>query len=149
LTRLTEIERRCAENKLRMTDQRRAVIRVIAEARDHPDVEELYHRVRTVDATVSLATVYRNVKRLEKMGVLKRHEFTDGRSRYEITPARHHDHLIDVETGCIIEFRSPEIERLQVEIARRHGYQIIDHRLEIYAAPIKCSGKQQSKEKRS
>ena len=117
------------------------MIRVLVEARDHPDVEELYRRAQAFDPDLSLSTVYRNLKLLEAIGVLKRHEFADGRSRYEVTPAHHHDHLIDVESGRVIEFRSPEIERLQVEIARKHGYRIIDHRLEIYVAPISPSRK--------
>jgi Fur family ferric uptake transcriptional regulator len=111
-------------------------LRVIAEASDHPDVEELYRRARSIDSAVSRSTVYRNVRLLKAIGVLQRHEFTDGRSRYEVTPPHHHDHLIDVESGRIIEFHSPEIERLQAEIAHRHGYRIIDHRLEIYVAPL-------------
>ncbi len=135
--RQVELERRCAENQLRMTAQRRVVIRVLAEAADHPDVEELHRRAHVLDADVSLATVYRNLKLLEAIGVLKRHAFADGRSRYEVTPAHHHDHLIDIESGQVIEFRSAEIERLQEVIARKHGYRIVDHRLEIYVVPIK------------
>ena len=119
-----------------MTEQRLLVILLIAEAKDHPDVEELHRRAQAINADVSLSTVYRNLKVLEAIGVLKRNEFGDGRSRYEVTPARHHDHLIDVETGCVIEFRSAEIERLQIEIAQRYGYQVLDHRLEIYVKPI-------------
>jgi len=134
---MAAIERRCADQHIRMTEQRRAVIRVIAEATDHPDVEQLHRRAQALDPDVSLSTLYRNLSLLEKLGLVKRHEFTDGRSRYEAVPARHHDHLIDVESGRVIEFQSPAIERLQIEIARRHGYRIIDHRLEIYVAPIK------------
>ena len=140
-SRQSELERRCVDNQLRMTAQRRLVIRVLAEATDHPDVEDLHRRAQLIDADVSLATVYRNLKLLEAIGVLKRHAFADGRSRYEVTPAHHHDHLIDIESGHVIEFRSAEIERLQEEIARKHGYRIIDHRLEIYVAPLATTKK--------
>ena len=135
MSRLREIELRCAANRLRMTQPRRVVIRVIAETRGHPDVQKLYRRARAIDNQISLSTVYRNLKLLERIGVLQRHEFRDGRSRYEITPTQHHDHLIDVKSGRVMEFQSPEIERLQAEIARQYGYRIIEHRLEIYATP--------------
>jgi Fur family transcriptional regulator, ferric uptake regulator len=136
VSKLAEIERRCADHRVRMTEQRRAVLRVVAEATDHPDVEELHRRAQRIDPAVSLSTLYRTVRLLEAIGVLQRHEFTDGRSRYELMPERHHDHLIDVETGRVTEFHSPEIERLQAEIARRHGYRILDHRLDIYVVPL-------------
>ena len=103
MSKLVEIERRCADHKLRMTQQRRAVLRVIATATDHPDVDELHRRAQRIAPAVSLATLYRTVRRLEAIGVLQRHEFTDGRSRYEVTPKRHHDHLIDVEAGRVCE----------------------------------------------
>jgi Fur family transcriptional regulator, ferric uptake regulator len=140
-SRQAELERRCADNQLRMTAQRRVVLRVLADANDHPDVEELHRRAHAIDADVSLATVYRNLKLLEAIGVLKRHAFADGRSRYEVTPAHHHDHLIDIESGKVIEFRSPEIERLQEAIAKKHGYRIVDHRLEIYVTPLTTTKK--------
>ena len=127
-----------------MTEQRRAVLRVVAEATDHPDVEELHRRAQRIDPDVSLSTLYRTVRLLEAIGVLQRHEFANRRSRYEVTPERHHDHLIDVETGRVIEFHSPEIERLQAEIARRHGYRILDHRLDIYVVPLQSSKEQES-----
>lgn len=136
MSRLAGIERRCAAHKLRFTEQRRVVLRVIADARDHPDAKELHRRAKVLDPDVSLSTVYRTVRRLEEIGVLQRQEFTHGRSRYEVTPKRHHDHLIDVASGRVIEFRCPEIERLQAEIARRHGYRIVDHRLDIYVIPL-------------
>ena len=136
MSRMAAIERRCANQHIRMTEQRRVVIRLIAEATNHPDVEELHRRAHALDPNMSLSTVYRNLNLLEKLGLVKRHEFADGRSRYEVVPARHHDHLIDVETGQVTEFQSPEIEQLQIAIARQHGYQIVDHRLEIYVAPI-------------
>ena len=137
MSKLAEIERRCAEHKLRMTPQRRIILRVIADAADHPDVEELHRRALLVDPDIALSTVYRAVQRLRSMGLLQRHAFIDGRSCYEVTPARHHDHLIDVETGRVVEFRCTEIERLQTEVARRHGYRIIDHRLDIYVVPLR------------
>jgi Fur family ferric uptake transcriptional regulator len=130
---------------MRMTEQRRVVLRVVAEATDHPDVEELHRRAQDIDPAVSLSTLYRTVRLLEAIGVLQRHEFTDRRSRYEITPEHHHDHLIDVETGRVIEFHSPEIERLQAEIADRHGYRILDHRLDIYVAPLQSAKKQETR----
>ena len=136
MSRLVEIQRRCADHNLRMTGQRRVVLHVIAAATDHPDVEELHRRAQAIDPAVSLSTVYRTVRRLEAIGLLQRHEFNAGRSCYEVTPRRHHDHLIDLESGRIIEFRCPEIERLQAELARRHGYLIVDHRLDIYVRPL-------------
>jgi Fur family ferric uptake transcriptional regulator len=111
------------------------IVQVLSEAHDHPDVIALHQRVVERDNTVSLATVYRTVKRLQEEGILERHVFLDGRSRYEKTSARHHDHLIDLETGKVIEFRSEEIERLQAEVARQLGYDLVGHRLELYATP--------------
>jgi Fur family transcriptional regulator, ferric uptake regulator len=134
--RLTQIERRCAHQHLRMTQQRRLVIRLLAEARDHPDVTQLYRRARATGSDVSLSTIYRNLKQLEHIGAVRRNEFAGGRPRYEVVPTRHHDHLIDLKTGRVIEFRSPEIEQLEMEVALRHGYKIVYHRLDIYAAPI-------------
>jgi Fur family transcriptional regulator, ferric uptake regulator len=134
--KLTDMEERCAAKGLRMTDQRRVVMRVLAEAADHPDVEELHRRAAAVDDRVSIATVYRTVKLLEDAGIISRLEFRDGRARYEQTPDEHHDHLIDLRTGQVIEFRSEEIEQLQAEIARRLGYRLVDHRLELYAVPL-------------
>ncbi|WP_137388311.1 Fur family transcriptional regulator [Rhodoligotrophos defluvii] len=133
----TSIEQRCIEKGLRMTDQRRTIARVLAEATDHPDVEELHRRAAAVDERISLATVYRTVKLFEDEGILDRHDFRDGRARYEQASETHHDHLIDVESGDIIEFRDEEIERLQELIARRLGYRLIDHRLELFAVPLK------------
>ncbi len=120
-----------------MTDQRRIIARVLAEATDHPDVEELHRRASSVDDRISLATVYRTVKLFEDEGILDRHDFRDGRARYEQAPETHHDHLIDLESGDIIEFRDEEIERLQVLIARKLGYKLVDHRLELFAVPLK------------
>ena len=137
--RLVEIERRCAEHNLRLTGQRRTVLRVIAEARDHPDTDELHRRARAIDPAVSPSTVYRAVRRLEAIGVLQRHAFTSRRSCYEVTPKRHHDHLIDVESGRVTEFRCPQIERLQARIAGRHGYRIVSHRLDIFVVPVRSA----------
>ena len=130
------IEAQCREKGLRLTGQRRLIAQVLSEMRDHPDVTELHQRVVARDDRVSLSTVYRTVKRLEEEGVLARHEFRDGRARYEKASKRHHDHLIDSATGRVIEFSSPEIERLQEEIARRMGYRLVGHRLELYGEKL-------------
>ena len=131
------IEELCAGKGMRMTDQRRVIARVIEESTDHPDVEELYRRASQVDPKISIATVYRTVKLLEDFNIIERHEFRDGRARYEASPDDHHDHLIDLKTGEVIEFKNDEIERIQEEIARRLGYRLVDHRLELYGVPIK------------
>ena len=130
------IEQKCIEKGLRMTDQRRVIARVLSEAADHPDAEELHRRAAAVDANISLATVYRTVKLFEDSGIIERHDFRDGRSRYEESPKEHHDHLIDAKSGAVIEFQSDEIEKLQVEIARKLGYRLVDHRLELYGVPL-------------
>lgn len=134
--KLTDLEERCASKGLRMTEQRRVILRVLAGSDDHPDVEELHRRAAGVDEGISIATVYRTVKLFEDAGIISRHEFRDGRSRYEQRPDEHHDHLIDVRSGRVIEFRSEEIEELQAAIARRLGYRLVDHRLELYAVPL-------------
>jgi len=121
---------------MRMTEQRRVIARVLAAAEDHPDVEELYRRCAELDNRISISTVYRTVKLFEDSGIIERHEFRDGRARYEQIPENHHDHLIDLRTGKVMEFRSEKIERLQAEIARRLGYPPVDHRLEPYAVPL-------------
>ena len=131
------IEVRCAQNGMRMTEQRKIIAKVLSSSKDHPDVEELYQRSAKIDKNISLATVYRTVKLFEDAGILEKHEFKDGRSRYEKTPEGHHDHLIDIDTGDVIEFQSEEIEKLQKKIAQQLGFDIIDHRLEIYAIKIK------------
>lgn len=130
------LEKRCTEKGLRMTGQRRVIARVLEEAQDHPDVEDLYSRASKIDSHISIATVYRTVKLLEETGMLERHEFRDGRARYEIVPEDHHDHLIDLKTGNVIEFANEEIERLQEKIAHDLGYKLVDHRLELYGVPI-------------
>lgn len=122
---------------MRMTEQRRVIARIIETSEDHPDVEELYRRSVLVDAKISISTVYRTVKLFEDAGLLARHDFRDGRSRYETVPEEHHDHLIDLKSGEVIEFHSPEIEALQERIAREHGFKLVDHRLELYGIPLK------------
>ncbi|MBB3384870.1 Fur family transcriptional regulator [Rhizobium sp. WW22] len=131
------LEELCAERGMRMTDQRRVIARIIESSGDHPDVEELYRRSVQVDAKISISTVYRTVKLFEDAGLLARHDFRDGRSRYETVPEEHHDHLIDLKSGAVIEFHSPEIEALQERIAREHGFKLVDHRLELYGIPLK------------
>jgi Fur family ferric uptake transcriptional regulator len=130
------IEQKCIEKGLRMTEQRRVIARVLSGASDHPDAEELHRRASSVDPNISLATVYRTVKLFEDSGIIERHDFRDGRSRYEEAPQEHHDHLLDVKSGRVIEFHSEEIEKLQTEIARRLGYRLVDHRLELYGVPL-------------
>ncbi|MBN9579933.1 MAG: transcriptional repressor [Afipia sp.] len=132
----TDIEKRCAATGMRMTEQRRVVARVLAQALDHPDVEELYRRCVAVDDKISISTVYRTVKLFEDAGIIERHDFREGRARYEQVPESHHDHLINLRDGTVIEFSSEEIEKLQAEIARRLGYRLVDHRLELYCVPL-------------
>ena len=132
----TGIEARCAATGMRMTEQRRVIARVLADSADHPDVEELYRRCVAVDDKISISTVYRTVKLFEDAGIIERHDFREGRARYEQMPDSHHDHLINLRTGEVIEFQSEDIERLQAEVARRLGYRLIDHRLELYAVPL-------------
>ena len=121
---------------MKMTEQRRVIARVLSEAVDHPDVEEVYRRSSALDPNISIATVYRTVRLFEESNILERHDFGDGRARYEESPESHHDHLIDIHGGRVIEFQSAEIEALQREIARRFGYKLIGHRLELYAVPF-------------
>jgi Fur family transcriptional regulator, ferric uptake regulator len=131
-----DIEALCAAKGMRMTDQRRTIARVLAQADDHPDVEELYRRASKVDERISISTVYRTMKLFEDSGIIERHDFREGRARYEQIPESHHDHLINLRTGDVVEFRSEEIERLQAEVARKLGYKLVDHRLELYAVPL-------------
>ena len=132
----SNIEELCAAKGMRMTDQRRIIARVLAASDDHPDVEELYRRCAKIDDHISISTVYRTVKLFEDAGIIERHDFREGRARYEQIPDAHHDHLINLRTGEVIEFQSQEIERLQTEVARRLGYRLVDHRLELYAIPL-------------
>ena len=134
------IETACREKGLRMTGQRRVIARVLGEAADHPDVVELHRRAAAVDDRISLSTVYRTLKLFESEGIIERLEFMGGRSRYERAPQEHHDHLINLSTGDVIEFRSEEIEALQTEIARRLGFRLVSHRLELYAVPLETKG---------
>jgi Fur family transcriptional regulator, ferric uptake regulator len=130
------IEALCVAKGLRMTEQRRVIARVLSDAKDHPDVEELHRRAAAIDRGISIATVYRTVRLFEESGILERHDFRDGRSRYEEAGNVHHDHLIDMKSGKVLEFVDPEIERLQAEIARRLGYKLVDHRMELYGVPL-------------
>ena len=119
-----------------MTGQRRVIARVLSDSEDHPDVELLYQRATAIDPKISIATVYRTVRLFEEASILDRHDFGDGRSRYEESSEQHHDHLIDIESGEVIEFTNDEIEALQREVARRLGYKLVDHKLELYAVPL-------------
>ena len=119
-----------------MTDQRRVIARVLSEAEDHPDVEEVHRRSAEEDSRISIATVYRTMRLFEDAGIVERHDFGDGRARYEEAPTKHHDHLIDIKSGQVIEFQNEDIERLQREVAKSHGYRLVDHRLELFAVPL-------------
>ena len=131
-----DIEAAAVAAGMRMTDQRRVIAQVLSAADDHPDVEEVYRRAASEDAAISIATVYRTVRMFEEAGILERHDFGDGRACYEPASEEHHDHLIDVQSGRVIEFSNEEIERLQAEVARSLGYKLVDHRLELYAVPL-------------
>ncbi|UTW55089.1 Fur family transcriptional regulator [Kordiimonas sp. SCSIO 12610] len=131
-----DIEALCLEKGMRMTDQRRVIARVLSDATDHPDVDEVYRRSTAIDSGISIATVYRTVRLFEEAGILERHDFRDGRSRYEPVSDEHHDHLINIETGEVLEFHNDEIEKLQEEIARKLGFKLIDHRMELYGVPL-------------
>ena len=131
-----DLEQLCADKGLRITEQRRIIARVLSESDDHPDVELLHERANKIDSGISIATVYRTVRLFEEAGILDRHDFGDGRARYEAAPEAHHDHLIDVETGKVVEFIDPEIEALQKQIAAKLGYRLVDHRLELYGVRL-------------
>ena len=130
------LERLCAEKGMRMTGQRRTIAKVLSEADDHPDVEEVYRRASARDPRISLSTVYRTVRLFEGAGILERHEFGDGRARYEAASDEHHDHLIDVETGNVVEFVDEELEALQKRIAEKLGFRLVDHRMELYGVSL-------------
>lgn len=136
-TRESRLEQLCAERGMRMTGQRRIIARVLSEAEDHPDVEEVHRRAHARDNRISLSTVYRTVRLLEGAGILERHDFGEGRARYEQAGHGHHDHLINMKTGEVIEFQNGEIERLQEGVARELGFQLIGHRLELFGLPLK------------
>lgn len=131
-----DIEALCAQRGLRITEQRRVIARVLSESEDHPDVDKLHERASAIDSRISIATVYRTVRLFEEAGILDRHDFGDGRARYEAAPEAHHDHMIDVETGRVIEFVDPELEALQRQIAERLGYRLVDHRMELFGVRI-------------
>ncbi|MSO96901.1 MAG: transcriptional repressor [Rhodospirillaceae bacterium] len=132
----SRIETRCVDKGMKMTEQRRVIARVLSAAADHPDVEEVHRRSVETDPRISIATVYRTVRLFEESGIVKRHDFGDGRARYEPTPENHHDHLIDVQTGKVTEFQNDDIERLQQEVARSYGYRLVGHRLELFVEPL-------------
>ena len=140
---LQEIEQKCLEKGVKLTDQRRIIVKVLSESKekygesDHPDVDELYNRVSKIDAKISIATVYRTVKLFEEAGILEKHDFKSGKARYEQSPDEHHDHLIDINSGEIVEFVDKDIEKLQNEVAKKLGYKLVDHKLELYGSKIK------------
>ena len=136
MTRQIDIETLCAEKGLRITEQRRVIARVLSESEDHPDVEALHARAAAIDSGISIATVYRTVRLFEEAGILERHDFGDGRARYEAAAETHHDHLIDVETGTVIDFADDELEALQKRIAERLGFRLVDHRMELYGVSL-------------
>ena len=136
-----DIEALCAERGLRITDQRRIIAQVLSESADHPDVEKLHERAVLRDPRISIATVYRTVRLFEEAGILDRHDFGDGRARYEAAPEAHHDHLIDVETGRVLEFVDPELEALQRLVAEKLGYRLVDHRMELYGVRLEREDK--------
>ena len=131
-----DIEALCADRGLRITEQRRVIARVLSESDDHPDVEKLHERATAIDPGISIATVYRTVRLFEEAGILDRHDFGDGRARYEAAPEAHHDHMIDVETGRVLEFVDPELEALQRQIAEKLGFRLVDHRMELYGVRL-------------
>ena len=134
---LETIEQKCIKKGVKLTDQRKIIAKVMTEANDHPDVDELYHRVSKIDSKISIATVYRTVKLFEEFGILAKHEFKGGKARYEQLSESHHDHLIDVKSGEIIEFVDQEIEKLQKKVAEKYGYDLVDHKLELYGVKKK------------
>lgn len=133
----SRIEQLCIDKGMKMTDQRRIIARVLSESEDHPDVEEVHRRSSEIDSRISIATVYRTVRLFEEAGIIERHDFGDGRARYEEVTEDHHDHLINVQSGEVIEFQNTEIERLQEIIARDHGMHLVGHKLELYGVPLK------------
>ena len=131
------IEQRCEEKGVKLTDQRKVIARIMSEHDDHLDVDDLYSLVSKVDSKISIATVYRTVKLFEELGIVTKHEFKGGKARYEKSPEEHHDHLIDINSGDIIEFVDEDIEKLQHEVAKKLGYKLVDHKLELYGSKIK------------
>ncbi len=137
---MDRLEKICVEKGMRMTEQRRVIARVLSSAEDHPDVEEIHRRSVEIDANISIATVYRTMRLFEEAGVVERHEFQDGRARYEEATDDHHDHLINLRSGEVIEFVNEEIEALQKKIAEKYGFKLVDHRLELYGVPLEKDG---------
>ena len=133
----SDIENKCIKKGVRLTDQRKLVAKIMSESSDHPDVDELHKRVSKLDSKVSIATVYRTVKLFEESGIVEKHDFKGNKARYEQAPEEHHDHLIDINTGEITEFVNEDIEKLQKQVAEKLGYQLVDHRLELYGSKIK------------
>ena len=133
----SDLEKRCLNRGVRLTDQRKIIAKIMSEAEDHPDVDELHRRVSKIDSKVSIATVYRTVKLFEEAGIIEKHDFKGSKARYEQAPKEHHDHLIDINTGEIIEFVNEDIEKLQEKVAAKLGYKLVDHRLELYGSKIK------------
>jgi len=132
-----KIEEKCIKNGVRLTDQRKLVAKIMSESNDHPDVDELHRRVSKVDSKISIATVYRTVKLFEESGIVEKHDFKGNKARYEQAPQEHHDHLIDIHTGEIVEFVNEDIEKIQKQVAEKLGYKLVDHRLELYGSKIK------------
>jgi len=135
-SRISRIEKLCKDRGLKLTDQRRVIAKILSNSADHPDVEQVHRRASRVDPRISIATVYRTVRLFEEANILTRHDFGDRRARYEEVPDTHHDHLIDTKSGKVIEFQNNEIERLQEQVARKLGYRLVDHRLELYGVPL-------------
>tara|TARA_B100000686_G_scaffold226615_1_gene233910 strand:+ start:199 stop:609 length:411 start_codon:yes stop_codon:yes gene_type:complete len=133
----SNLEKLCLEKGVRLTEQRKLVAKVMSESEDHPDVDELHKRISKLDSKISIATVYRTVKLFEEAGIFSKHDFKGGKARYEQSPEEHHDHLIDINTGEIIEFVNEDIEKLQKKVAEKFGYKLVDHRLELYGSKIK------------
>lgn len=141
---MSRIEQLCEQKGLKLTEQRRVIARVLSDAEDHPDVDQLYRRATNIDPRISIATVYRTVRLFEEANILTRHDFGDGRARYEEMPSEHHDHLIDVRSGKVVEFHDAELEQLQENIAKRLGYRLVDHRLELFGVPMDGGGEKGS-----
>ncbi len=134
---MSNIETKCKEKGVRLTEQRKVIAQVMSESKDHPDVDELHKRISLIDKKISIATVYRTVKLFEESGILEKHDFKGGKARYEQSPDQHHDHLIDINSGEIIEFVNEDIEKLQNKVAEKLGYKLVDHKLELYGSKIK------------
>lgn len=141
--RKAKLELLCIDRGLKMTDQRRVIARVLSDSSDHPDVESVHRRATAIDPNISIATVYRTVRLFEEAGILAKHDFGDGRARYEETPDEHHDHLIDIQSGKVVEFHNNEIEELQRKIAEKAGYRLVGHRLELYGVPLDSKAERQ------